>query len=211
MTPMPKVNTYPPCPLTLLLPVVLAFLASPGCTRYDYELVSPPGAAQPVGRKAPARVELDPVVYELLAREDRLVMIVRNEADVPVKLAGEDSYVVDPEGESHPLPTRTIAPRATTKLIFPPMSAAPRPRGPVFGVGVGVGLSSAGPPEQGHFAAGARDDFGLAPAAPQYYSVEPDETAYWDWRGEGTIRMRLVYEQEDRRVTHDLVFERRKS
>src|SRR5687768_949125 len=99
----------PPCtpPSYRLIGMALLTLAATGCTRYDYALVNPPDVAGPVGRKAPTVVTREPLRYELLAKEDRLVMIVHNDADeAAVKLVGEDSYVVDPGGESHPLPTR---------------------------------------------------------------------------------------------------------
>jgi hypothetical protein len=183
-------------------------LFTAGCTRYSYELVNPPELRRTIEAGAPAVVmPLGPLVYELQTAEDRLVMTIRNEADGAVKLVGGDSYAVDPSGESHPLPTRTIAPRAVTKLIFPPLGPVQRP-GPVVGFGVGVRAGhGAGP------GADFADDFGPA-GDPRYYSAAAGDPAlFWEWSGTaGTIRLRLAYEGPDgKRFAHEFEFARRKA
>jgi hypothetical protein len=128
-----------------------------------------------------------------------------------VKLLGEDSYAVDPRGESHPLPTRTIAPGSSTKLIFPPVRPTFRQSGPSFGVGVGVGLGSARH-RRGYY--GSRLGYGYDPFYddyPRYYRLEDDGTLYWDWPGNGTVvKLRLVYQRdhESNRFHHDFTFRR---
>jgi hypothetical protein len=190
-----------------LPPLLVVTLFGTGCTRYAYDLVCPADLQRTIDTKTAMEMPLGPLGYFLQQAEDRLVMTVRNDTDGVVKLVGADSYVVDPRGESHPLPTRTIAPHAVTKLIFPPLNPSFQ-RGPVFGFGVGVGYSSAGSSGVG-VGAGGYDGFG---AAPRYYSADPDDpAAYWTWNGPGTIRMRLAYEAADgKRFSHDFEFVRRK-
>lgn len=189
---------------------VFAIVFAAGCTHYAYDLTSPPELQRTIDAKSMTTVPVAPLVYELQTAEDRLVVTIRNDTDGAVKLVGEDSYAVDPRGESHPLPTRTIAPHATTKLIFPPLNPAVQ-RGPVFGFGVGVGFASA---RSGYGGAGVGtyDDFGLADDS-RYYSAEPGDPAlYWSGSGPGTIRLRLAYQTADgKRFSHEFEFERRKA
>ena len=199
--------------LALLFLTAFAVVAAGGggCTRYEHDLVEPADVAQHIGTKAPVVVSMDPAVrYEARTASDRLVLFIVNEADAPLKLLGEDSYAVDPRGESHPLPTRTIAPGTSTKLVFPPVPPTFRQSGPSFGVGVGVGVGSA------HYRRGYYggyygryygdpfyDDF------PRYYQLADDGTTYWDWPGNGTeISVRLVYQRGEQRFEHEFRFRR---
>ena len=196
--------------LTGLL-VMTGVFAAGGCARYEYDLLEPADVAQRIGRKSPVVIPMEPAVrYEARAYDDRLVLFVFNESDdEPLKLLGEDSYVVDPRGESHPLPTRTIAPGSSTKLIFPPVRPTFR-AGPSFGVGLGVGLGSArgrrgyyGAGRYGHFGDPFYDDY------PRYYQLADDGTTYWTWPGSGTdVRLRLVYARGDERFDHEFTFRR---
>lgn len=204
-------------PLTRVfgLSLLAGLLSAPtgGCARYEYDIVEPPDVAQHVGRKTPVVVPMEPEVrYEALTASGRLVLFVINMSDQPLKLLGEDSYAVDPRGESHPLPTRTIAPGSSTKLIFPPVRPTFRRSGPSFGVGLGVGLGSArrlgyyGAGRYGYFGDPFYDDF------PRYYQLADDGTTYWSWSGAGTeVTVRLVYQRGDERFHHEFTFRRVKA
>ena len=192
--------------------LVFAFASAAGCARYEYEVVEPPELAQRIGR-ARTTFELEPVRYQAQTYDNRLVVFIFNEADAPLKLLGEDSYAVDPRGESHPLPTRTVAPGSSTKLIFPPLRPTFRRSGPTFGFGVGVGLGSAR--RHGHFGRAGygwhRDPFGYDDF-PRYYQLADDGTLYWDWTGRNTdVRVRFVYERGDERFHHEFTFRRVKA
>src|SRR5262245_30805413 len=115
----------------LLLPAVVLI---GGCTHYEYDIVEPAEFAQHAGAKSPVVFSIDPIRYEAQSSSDRLVLMVHNEADEPIKLLGEDSFAVDPRGESHPMPTRTIAPGSSTKLILPPIPPTFRTSSSTFGV-----------------------------------------------------------------------------
>lgn len=178
-----------------------------GCAHYEYDLVEPVDHAAHVGTKAPVEVTLAPVRYEAQTSSDHLVLVIHNETQEPLKLLGEDSFAVDPNGESHPLPTRTIAPGTATKLILPPVKPTFRQSGPTFGVGVGVSNSYG---RRGYYGGGFAGDPWYYDDYPRYYRLEDDGTVYWDWTGNGTdVRLRLVYRQGDGQpFHHDFVFRR---
>ena len=182
-----------------------------GCARYEYDILEPSDLAQRVGRKSRVVVPMEPAVrYEAVTYADRLVLFVFNESDEPLKLLGEDSYAVDPRGESHPLPTRTVAPGSSTKLIFPPVRPTFRQSGPTFGLGLGVGLGSAR--RRGYYGAGRYGRFGdpfYDDPFPRYYQLADDGATYWSWTGSGTdVSLRLVYERGGERFHHDFTFRR---
>lgn len=163
-----------------------------GCARYEFDVVAPPHAAGHAGTKGDHRFALEPLEYRLRTVDNRLVMRVYNPANESVTLLGARSTVVDPGGQSHPLATQTIAPGGSfIKLIFPP----PRPRvyggGPTFGIGVGVGSY----PHHHHHHRSSIDDW--PDDAPRYMTVYDDnDTYYWDWKGEGQVRLNLVYTRD---------------
>ena len=202
----------PHCAALAVLSLLPVMLTAGGCARYEYEVVAPPDLAQHIGTKAFVTLPMEPLRYEARTANDRLVLFIHNDTDQPVKLLGEDSYAVDPRGESHPLPTRTIAPGSSTKLIFPPVRPTIRQSGPSFGVGVGVGLGSARYRRGGYY--GSRLGYGYDPFYddyPRYYRLDDDGTLYWDWGGNGTtIKLRLVYQtgDEPNRFHHDFTFRR---
>src|SRR5688572_26779464 len=114
-----------------------------GCARYEYDLVEPRELTRHIGGNVDQAVEIDPLTYRLRSVDNRLVIRVYNNTDDSIELLGDKSTVVDPNGQSHPLRSQSIAPRSFMKLILPP----PRPQvydrgGTTFGVGVGYGLHS---------------------------------------------------------------------
>ena len=193
--------------------LLLAWLsaASLGCARYEFDLVQPADLARHVGADKPVEVTLDPLTYRLQTAESRLVMRIHNPTEAPVRLLGDQSTVVDPRGQSHPLRSQTIAPRSYIKLIFPPLQPRLEPRGPVIGIGVGGFVTSGRYYRHRHFHGGA---FGYDPFldGPRYYSMyDPGDAAYWEWDGEGEARLLLAYQRGDQKpFTHEFVFRRRR-
>jgi hypothetical protein len=172
--------------MRFIVPLFVLALAS-GCAHYEYELTQPPELATHIGTKSDAVVTHDPLEYRLRTYENVLVLRVFNHGDAPVQLLGDQSTVVDPRGQSHPLRNQAIAPGSFIKLLFPP----PRPTyyqpGPTFGIGVGAVVS--------HGTVGGdvdRDE----PVA--YLMTDGDNAYYWDWDGEGEIRLDLAYQSGDR-------------
>lgn len=196
-------------PRIYALPLITLLLFVGGCARYEYDVIEPSDLAGRVGRRASVTLPAEPVRYEARTVSDRLVLAIHNESDQPLKLLGEDSFAVDPRGESHPLPTRTIAPGSSTRLIFPPVRPTLRQSGPSLGIGLGVGVSSSRAYRRGYY--GGRYGFGdpFYDDFPRYYRVEDDGTVYWEWHGDGTdVRVRLVYRRGDEQFHHDFTFRR---
>ena len=183
--------------------------AGGGCARYEYDIVEPADlAGTHIPRKQSVTIPMDPVRYEARTYSDRLVLFIFNESDQPLKLLGEDSYAVDPRGESHPLPTRTVAPGSSTKLIFPPLRPTFRQSGPTFGVGLGVGLGSARY-RRGYYGGRYFGDPFFYDHYPRYYQLADDGTVYWNWTGNNTeSTVRFVYQLGDERFHHEFTFRR---
>lgn len=185
------------------VPLLVFLLLAAGCASYEYDVVEPPQFFGHVTPKIEHTVSRPPLEYELRVRDNRLVMRVINNASGAITLSGTQSTVVDPEGRSRPLPTLTIAPGSFIQLTFPP----PRPRvyyntGPTFGVGAGTVIM--------------RSDASDLPRSPAVRTGQPvylriaddDSVIFWDWNGEGEIRLLLVYQQGPETFTHDFVIRR---
>jgi hypothetical protein len=186
-----------------LLFLAMALLG--GCTRYEYDLLEPADRPTRIGRSGDVVIPIEPLEYHLRTVDGRLMMRIFNRSEDPIQLIGAASTAVDPKGQSHPLPSFTIAPGSFGKLIFPP----PRPRiergGPSFGVGVGVGVSSARHPAHRH-------GYLHSDREPRYLVVYDDASAlYWDWQGETTAKINIAYERDEETWRHPFVFKRVKA
>jgi hypothetical protein len=192
------------CPILLLA-------ALTGCTQYEFNLTEPANVAQHISHKEPVTLTCEPVQYQLQACEGRLVLIIRNPANSSIDFLGDQSYVVDPHGQSHPFPNQTIAANSFIKLILPPM----RPiygTEPGLGVGVGIGISEVNP------------DWPYAPdplfpwpdpydyPQPLYFSPPPpNANQYWSWDKETPVRLRLTYRRDNDTLRQEFVFQRVKA
>lgn len=158
--------------------LILLPLLGVGCAHYDYVVTDPARLSQRVTSEAQTTLKADPLIYSMIAKEDRLVVIIKNPLAEPVQLLGDKSTVVDPKGQSHPLRSQTIAPNAYVKLILPPLRPrfeTPAPAGFEFGVQ-------------------SRADS----AAPIYLDSFSDaDSYYWDFDGPGQIRLLLTFQKPD--------------
>ena len=171
-----------------LLPLLLGLGFITGCARYEYDLVHPADLRRHIG-KTDAVMRLGAIEYKLRTVDNRLVMRAYNRSDVTMQLLGEESVAVAPDGESHPVRGRTIAPGSHVKLIFPPLRPRVYRGGPSFGVGVGVSAR-----RSRYRATGAAYD--PLVHEPAYLMVyESGEALYWDWKGESEARIILVYQR----------------
>jgi hypothetical protein len=186
---------------------VLAILA--GCKSYHYQITAPPEAATTIPPKQTRTISMPPIEYVMQTREGRLVIQVYNRGQDVLRLAGAESYVVDSRGETHPLPDGTIAPGAYIKFIIPPLAGGTYGT-TSFGVGVGVGIHGAAPQadETAEASAALSQTQSAATAAPMYLQVAPG--MHWEWRGEGQIRLSLLYLQPDQSFRHEFVISRQK-
>lgn len=192
----------------LLLSLVLTLAG--GCVHYEYDVVQPADLARHVGTKQWENFRIDPLEYRLRTSDDRLVMLVYNRGGRTVKLSGPDSAAVDPRGESHPLPSRTVPPDSYLKLVLPPPLPQVRSYGPAFGFGVGMGYGRRfGRPYYDGlgFGAGMDDD-----VEPRYYSVyDPNDRTYFNWPGDSDLRLLLAFQTDGGEAfRHEFLLRRRK-
>ena len=117
---MPTVRVH--VSLSSLLVMVLTFAG--GCVRYEYDIVPPPTCRAMSGPTATPSLASRRSNTACGAVDNYLVMRIFNLTREPVTLLGDQSFAVDPHGQSHPLQGQTIAPGTYIKLIFPP----PRPQ-----------------------------------------------------------------------------------
>ena len=201
---LPSIRRAIVCVVLLLVPL------AGGCARYEYDIVRPADLAQHVGTKQWTTFTLDDLEYRLRSYDNRLVALIYNRSEQPVRLSGEESTAVDPRGESHPLRGRTILPGSHIKLILPPPRPRVRDYGPRFGFGMGVGISRRY--RRDHFGYGTYDD--LTDYGPRYYTVyDASDATYWAWPGEGNATIVLAYERGERgeageTFEHEFVFRR---
>ena len=192
----------------LLVAIVAIALWCGGCARYEYAIVSPPDVARHIGGDRDTVIGLLPLEYRFRSVDNYLVMRVFNPTREPVRLLGQESFVVDPHRQSHPLRGQTIAPGTYIKLIFPPPRPQLEPAGPSIGIGFGARYGY-GSYRHGYW---ARDPF-YDPYwdVPRYYTVYDGDAMYWDWSGESDVRVAMVYQQADRKpFTHEWVFRRKR-
>jgi hypothetical protein len=195
-------NMIPPLSFRLPGLALLLPLLSAGCATYEYDIVRPEPLATHVGRKQEAKVTLDPLDYRFISYENHLILRIHNPTDDPIQLLGQQSAAIDPNGESHPLRTLTIAPGTFVKLILPP----PRPQvydeGPYIGFGVGV-FGRADPRD------GWRDNRLADIDQPRYYTVYDEaNNFYWEWTKESDARLLLTYQRGNSTFHHEFTFRR---
>jgi hypothetical protein len=187
--------------MRLLLALLLLVLV--GCEKYEFDVVRPEELAAHVPEKG---VVLDrpPIKYEMWTVENRLVIHVVNETDQPIDLVGEQSFLVDPYGQSRPMRGQGIGPRSFARLVLPPLGPVYR-AGPTWGFGVGVGYSD----WHGHHHHGF-GGFGYDWVdGPAYLTVVDDGTGYfWEWRGETSVRLKLTFRREKELFAHDWLIQR---
>lgn len=208
------------------VPLLLSLLLMVGCTHYEYDLTRPADVAQHIGAKSDVTVTLDPLEYRFRSYEDYLVIRVYNPTDDPIQLLGAQSSVVDPKGQSHPLRGATIESHSFIKLILPPVPMYAEPTGPTIGIGLGVRAESAqidhpvylmsrGHGGGGHFhrhfvgGVGYYDPWYYDGYAPRYYVLyDENDTTFWQWRGDGEVRLALAFERNGKTFRDEFAFQR---
>ena len=186
--------------------LLLALLLLPACTRYEYDLVSPPDLAQHIARDKGAAITLDSINYRLDIVDSHLVIRAYNNSQDAIELLGNESFVVDPSAQSRPMKSQTIPPGTFVKVILPPMSLLYRDPGPRIGIGLGVGISS-GHHHRHHFHGHHFHDPFYDPwyDHPRYIMAVAED-GYWNWPRDTEVRVRFAYRQNDRSFHHDLTF-----
>jgi hypothetical protein len=173
---------------------LLMTIVGAGCASYEYDISEPGGPPVHVGTKTDVILNLDPLEYRFITVESRLVLRIYNPTENPITLAGERSFAVDPGGQSHPLPTQTMAPHSFIKLIFPPLR--PRLERPGPSIGFGVMAGDYRWRDRGYW----YDD------QPRYLTIYDSDAIYWDWSGESSMRLNLVFQRQQPQGTFEQAF-----
>jgi len=176
----------------LLLSASVVYLS--GCQSYMYRVVQPPGITQPV-KDHTVSLPYDPLEYQLVRYEDRLAVRIMNLTDDRIVLLGDRSYVVDPLGESHPLPNEILGPHSFIRMQLPPSPLTFASTDWSWGWAWGWGW-------------GPYDPFWGPYWGPRYYGPPPVTyyqivTRYdWTWKT-GAARLRLTYDRNRNTFEHD--------
>jgi len=183
----------------------LACLAG-GCAHYEFKITSPPDMRRHVGTKEEVILRLDPLEYRMISFEDHLVIRIYNRSSATIQFLGEQSTVVDPSGQSHPLRGLAIPTGSFMKLVLPPMPHYLGASGPYIGVGMGVGYVYGGE---------WRDGLGFDNpmwTEPRYVAVDEPGGVTWRWEGETDVRLLLSFQAgNEKPFTQEWVFHRKKS
>ncbi|MGC4032057.1 MAG: hypothetical protein QM754_10050 [Tepidisphaeraceae bacterium] len=189
-------------PLRALFFTGLAVMAA-GCVSYRYDLtaVDAAPATNPTDFAAagvPTQVVKDrdlvipanPARLRLRQVESRCVLMIENPTDAEITLDGNASAIVDPLGQSRYVATQLIPPGAFVKFVLPPLRDQP-PTGPQFQLGIGMWASA---------------DADTPRPARYLQTGRPAE--FWEWDGEGKIRIVLTLKQGDQTTRHTFVLTR---
>jgi hypothetical protein len=178
-----------------------------GCYHYEYRIVSPPDFQRRIFADRELVVHRDPMEYRFLAEQDLLVIRIFNPTQEPIQLLGQQSSVVDPHGQSHPLLGQVIPPGAYIKLILPPMPRYEVVSAPHASVGFGFGYGFHHHGYYGGWYAPIWYDPGWD--EPRYVAVYEPGQSYWRWDGPGDVRLILTLQRgPNQPVTHDWSFVR---
>jgi hypothetical protein len=181
---------------------ILALLL-PGCASYHYFITEPAGLAQQVPEK-PVRVERAPLGYQFSDTDHQLSIAVSNPTDHPVSINEKKSFVVDPDGKTHPIKPGNIAPRSYVRFVLPPQQKSVRVA-PAFGLGLGFG-------HVGYPFASSVGLYEPIYGPHNYYYYDEEDMPGWRWKA-GSVRMRLSFDSQGTTTNafeHDWTFERRK-
>ena len=185
----------------ILFPLLsLSVALMSGCATYNYQIVEPANLSHLIADQ-PLTVTYDPLQYGFVRHNDRLSMTIINPTDDRMRLLGDQSFIVDTRGESHPLRGRILAPHSYARMLLPPIPASYQTTyGPSGFIGPGYGFGY--PYGWGGF----YDDFYYGPVTTSYQVHAP-----YDWRWEaGPIRLRLTYSRAGKNFDHDFVIARQR-
>jgi hypothetical protein len=171
--------------------IALALLSLSACSVYEYDVLKPDALSGRAATAQPLVAQLDGLEYRLQSIENRLVVKIFNQSDVPVSVLSPQSTVVDPAGQSRPVRPVTIQPGSFARIILPPIRPEFRS---TSGSSLSVGASSGG----GYYGGAGlrRSDFGHTDFEPTDYRLVDGGEQYWDWKGQSEARLILVYQPD---------------
>ena len=167
-----------------------------GCASTTYDIVEPSQSARRIAGDSDTVLEMKPLAYRFRSVEDHLVIRISNPGQEEIAVLGPDSYVVDPEGQSHGVVSQTIRPGAFVKMILPPLPPEQMPAGPYVSFEVSSG--------------GVAMDNPMPRLDPQGLRSQSGDT--WSWTGDGEVKLRLKYQLGNAEpFTHSFSIRRNKS
>lgn len=176
--------------------VLVMGLVGVSCARYEYDLLRPEDRQSHIGVKDEVTVEEPPLRFRMVTVDNRLVVRVYNMTEKPIQLVGVKSFVVDPAGQSRAVKSQVIPGGAFVKFVLPPVRPEFVGQGGQRIVGYGPGLG--------------RGEFGFGYDEPERYTLVDGGEVYWNWEGEGSATMTLVFEVEKKELTQSFTFGRRR-
>ena len=188
---------FPFLGLTLLL-------TGTGCSSYEYDIIQPTDLAQHVGCNSDVVITRGSLLYRFRSYESHLVIQIHNPTTQPITLMGGQSFVVDTQGQSHPVQTQTIGPEAYIKLILPP--TPPEILAPGPGIGIELGMERIYPYGPGGYA--PFDDPFLY--TPPYLVAVGSNQESWEWTGQRQVQLGLSFWRGGASFEQGFVFRRRK-
>jgi len=161
--------------------------------------------AAPIVSYAPVAVHYEPLDYSFSVYQSHLALNITNPTPDSIELNGTRSFVVDREGESHPLRARVIGPHSFTRMLLPPIPFSyPYNDYGMWGPRWAYGW---GPGGYNPFWGGWYGPWIYAPPSVSYEQV----LTVYDWRWKtGTARLRLAYERNGKSFEHNFEIVREK-
>lgn len=176
----------------LCLSAAVLLTTAGGCAS-KFSLVSPDELATELSSTA-IDVPMEPVSLKIGVFDNRVDVRILNPGDEPVRIVGEESYVVTAGGETIAIPTGTIAPQSFIRYRLPP-------RPPYGGSGVGFGIGG------GSYRSGVATGVGVGWRGDSDWDTGYDNPPYWSWP-EGEVQLHVVLQQGETSRVVDLVFRR---
>jgi hypothetical protein len=161
------------------------------CATIEFD-ATPQGFGQPihVGNDQDVEITLQPLTYRMRADEGHLILWIENQSNAAVELVGDKSYVMDPQGQSHPLHDRMILIGESSKLVLPPLDEGP-------------------PPSQEGAAPGENPY-----DRPGFISIPDDTTnqqsrdVSWQWDDDLAVQLNLVFQRGDTQFSQSFSIQR---
>ena len=175
------------------IPLLLSALLIGGCTSYRYSVDTGENVLL-VKKDQDLVLRADPAELRLRQVESRCVVLVANPTSQPFEIDGGGSAIVDPRGQSRGIAPQLVPPGSYVKYVLPPLRDQ-APRGPSFGIGLGVLVQA---PATGEM------------RKPVYLDIGPRNMEYWEWDGAGTVKLILSLKQNRQMQQHTFVLRREK-
>jgi len=184
---------------------LLTGLLAAGCKEFEYRIVQPPQFAQVIPKDKTLIVPYDPLEYRISRQDDYLVLQLSNPTSDPIRLAENRSYLITPQGETHPVRGQFIGPHSFIRMTLPGLP----PSLNVYGYTPFYGGFYANRfyPGYGSF---PYYSYYYAPYGPPFYmpytySYQMVTPYNWAWEA-GDARLHLGFDRAGKEFDHEFLF-----